>query len=199
MMTRCPTCKAELGPAEDPAGCLTCQGRRLATNPDRVVAVLEQSDMPLAHWDVKRLLEANGHGPVNKGSLLVWLSQDARPCWGGPGIYGLYRHGLLPTVRDLGSTAAVFVHATEADITQEEINFLLQHVGYRFQSTSMHLALRRAEADGLIRWNHGGWTKTGRSVGPVLGIRRRADVDAVMERATAQARAALAERARRLR
>jgi hypothetical protein len=169
----------------------------LVTNPDRVVAVLEETGMPLAHWDVLRLLKRNGR-PVHKGSLLVWLASDARTCWGGPGIYGLYRHGLLPGVRDLGSASAVFLHAAAADLSGEEISFVLQHVGYRFQSTSMYLALRRMEAAGLIKWRYGRWLPSPRSVRPILRLRRRGEVDMVLQRAADQTAAALAERERRL-
>jgi hypothetical protein len=92
----CPVCSAPLGPAEDPRGCMTCRGVRLWDSQDRIVAMLDAAVGPLAHWDVKRLLESNGGQPVRKGSLMVWLATDPRTCWGGPGIYGLYRHGLLP-------------------------------------------------------------------------------------------------------
>jgi hypothetical protein len=193
MISQCPYCGAELAPTEDPKGCLSCRGASLRTNPDRVVAVLERADVPLAHWDVKRLVDSNGHRPVNRGSLLVWLATDQRACWGGPGIYGLYRHGLLPGVRDLGSAAAVFIHAAETDLSQDEARFVLQHVGYRFQSSSIYLALRRVEEEGLLTRDWGRFSPSRRSMGPVLGIRHRHEVDAVMERAAHQVADALVE------
>jgi hypothetical protein len=148
--------------------------------------------VPLGYWDVQRLLASNTGGSVHKGSVLVWLSTDARTCWGGPGIYGLYRHGLVPGVRDLGLAATVFIHAADTELAQEEARFVLQHVGYRFQSTSIYLALRRAEDAGLLTRKLGRWGPTRRSMGPVLGLWHRIDVDAVIERATRQVSDALA-------
>jgi hypothetical protein len=184
-------CSAPLGPAEDSRGCLTCRGIPVWDSRDRIVAVLETANGPLAYWDVKRLLESNGGRPVRKASLMTWLATDSRTCWGGPGIYGLYRHGLLPGVRDTGSTAAVFIHAADVAVSQEQARFLLQHVGYRFLSTSIYLALRRAENTGLLTQQRGLWMPMHRSMGPVLRLWRREDVDAVLERAAGQASNAL--------
>lgn len=191
MIGSCPVCSVPLGPAEDSRGCLTCRGAPLWGTQDRIVAVLETANGPLAYWDVKRLLESNGGRSVRKASLMTWLATDARTCWGGPGIYGLYRHGLLPGVRDTGSAAAVFIHAANRAVSQEQARFLLQHVGYRFLSTSIYLALRRAENAGLLSRQWGLWMPTNRSMGPVLRLWRREDVDAVMERAASQAGSAL--------
>lgn len=199
MITDCSHCGAELGPAEDPRGCLTCRGVRLVTNPDKVVAVLEEAQAPLAHWDVRRLLESNGGRRVHPGSLLVWLSNDPRNCWSGRGIYGLYRHGLLPGVRNLGSAAAVLLHAADEELAEDQIRFVLQHVGYRFQSSSIYLALRKVEDEGLLRRNWGTWRPGPRSVRPVLKLWRRGDVDAVIGRAARQVVDALTEMERRRR
>ena len=146
---------------------------------------------PLAYWDVKRLLDEAGH-PVNEGSVQVWLSADIRTCWGGPGIYGLYRHGLLPGVRVLGYAAAVYIHAIEQPLTQEEARFVLQFAGYRFQSSSIHQSLCRAERSGLLTRGWDAWSPTRHSMGPWLGLRHREDTDAVMKRAAVQAFKALA-------
>jgi hypothetical protein len=191
MIANCPHCGAELGPAEDPEGCLTCRRVRLMTNPDRVVAVLEKAPVPLAYWDVKRLLDKAG-SPVQQSSVQVWLSTDWRPCWGGPGIYGLYRHGLLPGVRVLGYAAAVYIHAVEQSLTHDEARFILQYAGYRFQSISIYASLCRAERAGLLKHLDGYWSPTGRSTGPWLGLSHRVDTEAVMERAASQAADALA-------
>jgi len=198
MMARCPFCDAELGPGEDPAGCLTCQGRSLRTNPDWAVAMLEEVSGPIAVWDVRRLLgQAGKH--VGPGSLQVWLSADYRTCWAGPSIYGLYRHGLLPGVRDMGSAAVVYLAAADSVLTQDEIYFVLRHVGYRDQSTSMYLALRRMADFGLIDYGYEGWTWAGKPLAPIVGLEDFPDeVDAVFQRAVAQVSMALEERERRL-
>jgi len=190
VISRCRHCRAELGPAEDLAGCLTCRHVSLTSNPDRVVAVLETAEAPLAHWDVKRLLDRDGKR-TRTSSLMVWLSSDSRTCWGGPGIYGLYRHGLLPGVRDMGTAAAVYIHAIDQKLTQDEARFVLQFAGYRFQSTSIYIALRRAEDEGLLRRVSGWFMPSRRSMGPVLGLVHRDDTDAVMKRAARQATQAL--------
>lgn len=198
MISRCPHCRAELGPAENRRGCLICRAARLTTNPDRVVAVLEESRSPLAYWDVKRLLEAQDGRRVHQGSLLVWLSADQRACWGGPGIYGLYRHGLLPFVRDLGAVAAVFLHSLGRGVSQDEVSFVLRSAGYRFQSTSIYLALRRVEDAGLVSRRWGRWGPTDASIETVVGVLHRSDIDSVVQRAATQAQEALAELQRRL-
>ena len=193
MITACPYCGAELGPRENPDGCLTCRGARLWSNPDRVVAVLESTEVPLAYWDVKRLLEGSGGRAVNAGSLQVWLSTDGRACWGGPGIYGLYRHGLLPGVRDLGRAAAVFIHALGFDVSQDEARHVLQRAGYRFQSTTIYLALRRVADAGLLVRDWGRWMPVGQPMGPLMGMWDQDEVETVMARAEDQALRALHE------
>lgn len=191
MTGTCPVCSADLGPTEDPRGCFTCLGRRLWNSQDRIVAVLERARGPLAYWDVKRLLEREDRKPVNTRSLVSSLAADTRTCWGGPGIYGLYRHGLLPTVRDMGCVAAVFIHAADVPMSQEQARFLLRFVGYRFRSTSINQALRRVEGAGLLKRRWGLWLPTSRSMRPLLRLWRSDDVKAVMNRAADQAGNAL--------
>lgn len=197
MIGQCPHCGATLGPAESPHGCLLCQGAALQTNPDRVIGVLEEAGSPIAHWDVRRLLERDA-GCTHPGSVQVWLSADPRACWGGPGVYGLYRHGLLPGPRDLGITAAVFLSATEYALSQDELYFALQHAGYRFQITSLYAALSRAEGQGLVDWAGGGWQAAPLPLGDLLGLSDSEDVEVVLERTKSQMTAALLERDRRL-
>lgn len=193
----CPICGTELGPGENRAGCLTCRALPLSSHQDRIVAVLERSTVALAYWDIRRVMESDSYAHVHSGSLLVWLATDPRTCWGGPGLYGLYRHGILPGVRDLGSAVAVLIHAADAVVSHDQARFLLQHVGYRFRSVSINSALRRAEAQGLLISEPGFgaellWMPNERrSVGPVLGLRKRDDVDAVLDRAARQAAEAI--------
>jgi hypothetical protein len=90
-------------------------------------------------------------------------------------------------VRDIGSAAAVVINAAGEAVTQDEARFLVQHIGYRFLSSSIYLALRRVEEAGLLRREWGLWIPTRRSMGPILGLWRREDIDPVMERAATQA------------
>lgn len=196
MISQCPYCDALLGPAEDSRGCLTCTGVELATNLDRVTAALEKAGTPVAHWDVHRLMEHDG-SHVHPGSVQVWLSSEPRACWAGPGLYGLYRHGLLPGLRDLGALAAVFLLATELALSHDEIYFVLRHAGYRFQITSLNAALARAAGQGLVCW-YGTWRASSFDAASLLGLNSAEDAAAVVARAQSQAAAALLERERRL-
>lgn len=204
-MDACPHCGALLGPAEDPLGCLSCRGAGSGSNRDDMIEVLEQSEIPLPHWDIKRILDRDRGYSVHNGSLLVWLGQDSRTCWGGKGIYGLYRHGLLPGVRDLGRAAAVYLYLTDLALDYREIWFVMKHAGYRSEEVSIYYALRRAEQYGLVDRTWGGsWRRPTREQLPeaklkrLLGVRGR-DFELVLERAATQLERGLAERRRRLR
>lgn len=204
MIDKCSNCGALLGPAENPLG-LTCRGGGSGSNRDDVIEVLEQSKIPLPHWDIKRILDRDRGYPVHNGSLLVWLGQDGRACWGGKGIYGLYRHGLLPGVRDLGAAAAVYLYVTDLALDYREVWFVMKQAGYRSEEVSIYYALRRAEAYGLVVRTWGGsWRRPTREQLPaaklkrMLGARGR-DFELVLERAGNQLERGLAERRRRLR
>lgn len=145
MSARCPRCDAELGPHEDPRGCVTCQGLPLGAVATRAVAVLETVVTPLRYWDIKRMMEADGGFEVWEQTLKTHLPSDWRTCWAGPGYYGLYRHGLLPGVRDLASAGSVFLHASDRTLTLAELNFIMRtKLGYSFQEGSLRSALNRA-------------------------------------------------------
>jgi hypothetical protein len=205
MIEACPHCGALLGPWENSLGCLTCRRVGWRSNPDDVIEVLERSEIPLPHWDIKRILDRDRGYPVHNGSLLVWLSQDARACWGGKGVYGLYRHGLLPGVRDLGSAAAVYLYTTDLALDYGQIWFVMKQAGYRSHEVSIYYALRRAQTYGLVTRTWGGsWHRPTREQLPearlkqLLGVRGR-DFERVLERAQRQLESGLAERRRRLR
>jgi hypothetical protein len=73
---------------------------------DRRIAVLEKSEMPLYRWDIRRDVRLQYGVLVRENSLGSTLASDWRACWAGAGLCGLYRHGLLPGVRDIGAAAA---------------------------------------------------------------------------------------------
>lgn len=207
MIGRCQHCGAELGPWEDDAGCVGCGAEWRLSIADRAVAALEGAANPLHRWDVKREIRRTGHTYVNESSLGTVLADDYRACWAGPGLYGLYRHGLLPGVRDLGGAAAVFIHVSDQNLDFEEIQFILRHVGYRFSPNSLPQALSRVEGEGCFTrlWGWGAYSgrredaRHQRAAARVLRLGRRGPVfRAVVERAVNQVDAALAERARRL-
>jgi hypothetical protein len=181
---------------------------------DQAVAELEMSDAPLAYWDVKRALDQHAspheHRPATVNQA---LANDLRACWAGRGIYGLYRHGLLPGVRDLGRTAAVYIHAADRGFTFDELYFTLRDIGYRFSPNSLQPALWRVDDLGIFRntggWNDGEWkvqwrgerdnVVAERAVARAMCFERRGrTLYSVLDRAAGQVDAALAERQRRL-
>lgn len=184
---------------------MTCRGVRDGSNQDDIIAILERSEMPLPHWDIKRLLDQERRYPIHGGSLLVWVSQDPRACWAGRGIWGLYRHGVLPGVHDLGAAASVFLYTTDLALDYRQVWFVLKHAGYRSEEASIYYALRRAEWQGLVtRTGGGNWRRPTRDALPevrvkdMLGVAGQ-DFKTVIERTTTQLEEALAERRRRLR
>lgn len=138
----CSACGAELVPAELPT-CLTCSGRRPTTIGERAVMILEQASAPLPYWDIQRLMDRQSDRLTHANSLLVYLSRDLRICWAGKGTYGLYRHGLVPNVRGLGPTAEVHLRGAPNRLDLDQLHFVLQHQGYRYQFASLAPALER--------------------------------------------------------
>jgi len=58
--------------------------------------VLEESDTALTVYDIKRSIRRDLGIDVSQETLQVSISGDRRFCWAGKGLYGLYRHGLIP-------------------------------------------------------------------------------------------------------
>lgn len=138
----CRACAADLAPDEVPT-CLTCGPWQPTTIGDRALMILEQADTPLSYWDIQRLMDRETTRGTRSNSLLVCLSRDLRICWAGKGMYGLYRHGLVPNVRGLGPAAEVHLLAAPATIDLDQLHFVLQHQGYRYQFASLAPALER--------------------------------------------------------
>src|SRR5262249_50312988 len=144
MIGRCEKCKATLGPWDADDRCLSCEEnhwRRWSVS-DRAIATLERAKLPLYRWDICRELGREGHS-VNESTMGTSLADDMRACWAGPGLYGLYRHGLLPGIRDIGAAAATYIHASDRSLRVDEVRFVLHHAGYRFSANSLPPALGR--------------------------------------------------------
>lgn len=209
MIRKCPRCGAELGPWESPRGCLKHQSALGYKNPadtiaDRAVRLLEGVDQALPYWDVGRLLRADG-SDVYEPSLMTQLGADLRFCWAGRGIYGLFRHGFLPAVRDLAGVGAVYLHAADCSLTLAELDFILKFVGYRYQEMSLRSALWRGvwrlgiyESEPTESWRAKDSASRQPKVAHVMKMRRGSSFDAIIERAETQVEAALRERERRL-
>jgi hypothetical protein len=171
---------------------------------DRAVRLLEETEQALAYWDVRRLLRSNGR-EVWEPSLKSTLGTDRRFCWAGRGIYGLFRHGFLPGVRDLTRVGGIYLHAADARLTVAELDFVLKFAGYRYQELSLRNALWRGVGLGLYRnesWESWSGSRDSvsrqREAARAMGLRRGPFFSAIIERVTAQVDAALLERDRRL-
>ena len=213
-MRCCPECAGELGPWEDDV-CRNCLDVHDNSIGDRAIRILETADHPLAWWDVQRSLARRNRYPMHVTPTSQILADDLRACWAGKGIYGLYRHGLLPGVRDLGRAAAVFIHASDAALTIDEIRFVLRHAGYRFSANSLEPALWRVDDLGIFK---SGWAtqpddsgayifegnreSVGRQRAAARAMRfsrRDRSFHDVIQRASRQVDEAIAERRHRLR
>lgn len=197
----CPRCRARLAPAEG-ARCLGCGPAAPATAADRAVAALEPAAGPLPHWDLKRLLDRDGGPAVPTGTLLVALSRDLRICWAGRGTHGLYRHGLLPNIRGLGPAGEAHLLAAPRPLSLDELHFVLQHQGYRYQLASLSNALQRQtgsrEGPSAARSEAERVRREQRLAGLLQISRRSPLLPDYLAAARRRVRAALRERARRL-
>jgi hypothetical protein len=110
---------------------------------DAAVYVLEGAPVPLSGHDIVRQIRLQTGREVERPTLNVALSSDRRACWGGQGVYGLYRHGLIPGPRTLASVAQVLLLAAEEEFHISELAFVMDHMGYVFTRGSLQSALYR--------------------------------------------------------
>jgi hypothetical protein len=194
-------CGVDLGPWEDGRGCLSCGGEPPWSIADRAVRILEQVDHPLPYWDIHRLMQANGAPRVYEASLKSQLASDKRMCWAGRGSYGLFRHGLLPGVRDLSRVAGIYLHAADAELNLVQLSFVMRHVGFRFRDISLRSALWRGIDLGIYwgtdvsSWR--GYRHAGAAAARAMGLRGGPLFYAIDERTTKQVEDGLRELERR--
>ena len=144
MIIECFVCGAELSPWVA-AMCHSCQfsvpSNWYMGNPDAGVRILERSPGPLNIYDVQRGIRREFGWNVQRGSLAVSISADLRFCWAGKGLYGLYRHKLIPGPRNLAGIAKFFLYSWGDWASPQELAFVMTNVGYRFQGPFLALSL----------------------------------------------------------
>ena len=213
-MRRCPECAAELGPWEDDS-CRTCLGVDDDSIADRAIRILETAQQPLAWWDVQRHLSSTQ--PVSDSRNADLADSRQRPAR----LLGWQRH-LRPVPARTPArhprprpAAAVYIHASDAALTIDEIRFVLRQAGYRFSAGSLEPALWRVDDLGIFR---SGWAtqpdgsgayifegdreSIGRQRAAARAMRfsrRESSFHDVVERASRQVDEAIAERRHRLR
>src|SRR4051794_35604326 len=89
-------CRSLLAPWEVFEGGCACEGPKSQINADTLYAVACTADTPLPVHDYLRLAERDFGVFMSKPTAEAAIAPDPRFCWAGPGVYGLYRHGVLP-------------------------------------------------------------------------------------------------------
>ena len=140
----CTQCQAPLGPWE----AQRCVSHRTDFSSEPITglaaAALEQSEQPLPVHDVARIIKRDFGVVLRRGSLTSIMGAERWFCWAGKGVYGLYRHGLLPGPRTLAGVACFLLASQERPVHFDRLSFLMKWAGYRFQYQSLASAL----------WNH---------------------------------------------
>ena len=150
----CPYCVADLGPWEGDT-CFTCSEIEPGklSDPDAAVALLESEDGPIGTYDLWRGIRRDfGRNHLPRGMAFVY--SDLRMCWAGKGIYGLYRHGLLPGARRLADVGQFLLLASHKSLSTPNLAFVMRSLGYRFQARSLDTALWNAP---FTQWDGAGY------------------------------------------
>lgn len=188
MQRRCPRCKDELSPWEDGV-CLSCRDRSAPPDinlADCAVRALEKEDCTVRVYDIARSIRRERDQVVNMSSLHVALARDLRICWGGKGLYGLYRHQLFPGPRRLGSIGHFFLLAASKPVRVDHLSFAMKNVGYRFQDGSLRTALYGEPRVEIVESNKGlqAWSETGERILYHMGFApTMRDFDEMLQRA----------------
>lgn len=149
----CSECGAELAAWE--RGRCGCGITRPATTREALYGVACSSPEPLHARDFARLAEQDYGLNFQPNVATTVLANDLRFCWGGSGIYGLYRHGLIPGPRGLEELARVLLVAAGRPLPHELLDYCLKRMGYRFSSASLRNAMMRSEH--MFRDRYGAW------------------------------------------
>ena len=155
MNKECFVCSADLSPWEGDV-CISCSPASTwpsnISNAERALRILESEDAPISVYDVCRGITREFGGEPNEDSISANLATDPRFCWAGRGVYGLYRHGLLPGPRNLAGVAKFLIYSARAPINMQILSFLMQFMGYRFHPQSLTNALSRDPDVANLGW-----------------------------------------------
>ena len=113
------------------------------SNADLALQILETESGPISVYDVWRVMRRDFGGEPNQKSIGVSLASDLRFCWAGKGLYGLYRHKLIPGPRNLAGVAKFLLYSLDIPVNVPILAFLMRFMGYRFQQQSLANALAR--------------------------------------------------------
>ena len=199
---RCPKCRAPLAAWE--GGRCACDGPRSLTNRDVLYAVACSAPSPLHGRDFVRLAAVDHGQRLDAATAFATLAPDPRFCWGGKGVYGLYRHGLPPGPRNLEEAARVILVAADEPLYPEVVDYCLKQLGYRYIFASLVNAVLRSariERNGWGFWDHPrGETaeRLLRSEIPLVPPRQRGEWIALRDAIGRRVKRAIANRAERI-
>ena len=155
MDRKCSICSADLGPWEG-VSCISCALRIRWTGhltiAERALWVLEAESGPISVYDVWRGIKREFGGDPGENSIGARLATDLRFCWVGRGMYGLYRHRVLPGPRNLAGVAKFLLYAVGTTVNASILAFLMGFMGYRFHQQSLINALARDPDVTNLRW-----------------------------------------------
>ena len=170
-MNTCLGCQAIIGPTERRACPTYRRGRGgQLTNSDMAVFVLEASEEPLTLYDIHRGVQREFGWAPERNSLNATVALDRRSCWACRGLYGLWRHGLVPGPRKLADVARLVLYCHDQPLSLDELAFTLRHLGYRFQQASLHRVLTTTPTI-----KRQGWAEYSVDPSPAAGTVLRAD------------------------
>jgi hypothetical protein len=199
-MNTCLGCQAAIGPTEQRECPTYRQGRGgQLTNGDMAVFVLEASEEPLTLYDIHRGIQRGFNWAPERNSLNATVALDRRSCWAGRGLYGLWRHGLVPGPRKLADVARLVLYCHDQPLSLDELAFTLRHLGYRFHQASLHRVLTTTptiKRQGWAAYSLNGSPAADRVSCADLGVGRA--FGEVAERTRNATLAALRERRKRL-
>jgi hypothetical protein len=199
-MTTCFGCHGAIGPTER-RECPTYRHQRgnQLTNRDMAVFVLEASEEPLSLYDIRRGMQREFGWAPEQNSLNATVATDCRACWAGRGLYGLWRHGLVPGPRKLADVAQLALYCHDQPLDLDEVAFALRHLGYRFQPASLYRVLTTTPSIKRSGWTSYTFHRSAANAAALrsdLGLGRA--FKAVTERTKESIVDALNERRRRL-